>query len=248
MRILPFVSRKAAGLIAITSGANSPLARASDIVLVMPPCREACQHNLAPSTSTTAMLAIGDALALVASESRGFSIQDFAELHPGGSLGRKLAIVDEVMRPKCDCRIAFNQMTIRTMLVDESDRLVGIFTDSDLARLLEQRRDEDLDRIVSGLMTRTFSAIQSGAKLTDAIDVMVRRKISELPVVDDEDRPIGLIDITDVLGLEHAAANNASDHRMKPDLEFADDAENIDWNDEPTTLRLFGPDNYRENS
>jgi arabinose-5-phosphate isomerase len=97
-------------------------------------------------------------------------------------------------------------------------------------------------------MTRTFSAIQSGAKLTDAIDVMVRRKISELPVVDDEDRPIGLIDITDVLGLEHAAANNASDHRMKPDLEFADDAENIDWNDEPTTLRLFGPDNYRENS
>ena len=263
VRILPFVSRKAAGLIAITSGANSPLARASDIVLVMPPCREACQHNLAPSTSTTAMLAIGDALALVASESRGFSIQDFAELHPGGSLGRKLAIVDEVMRPKCDCRIAFNQMTIRTMLVevskpgrrsgatmlvDESDRLVGIFTDSDLARLLEQRRDEDLDRIVSGLMTRTFSAIQSGAKLTDAIDVMVRRKISELPVVDDEDRPIGLIDITDVLGLEHAAANNASDHRMKPDLEFADDAENIDWNDEPTTLRLFGPDNYRENS
>ena len=135
-----------------------------------------------------------------------------------------------------------------TMLVDESDRLVGIFTDSDLARLLEQRRDEDLDRIVSGLMTRTFSAIQSGAKLTDAIDVMVRRKISELPVVDDEDRPIALIDITDVLGLEHAAANNATDHRMKPDLEFVDDAENIDWNDEPTTLRLFGPDNYRENS
>ena len=261
VRILPFVSRKAAGLIAITSGANSPLARASDLGLVMPPCRESCQHNLAPSTST--MLAIGDALALVASESRGFSMQDFAELHPGGSLGRKLAIVDEVMRPKCDCRIAFNQVTIRTMLVevskpgrrsgatmlvDESDRLVGIFTDSDLARLLEQRRDEDLDRIVSGLMTRTFSAIQSGAKLTDAIDVMVRRKISELPVVDDEDRPIGLIDITDVLGLEHAAANNASDHRMKPDLEFADDAENIDWNDEPTTLRLFGPDNYRENS
>ncbi len=263
VRILPFVSRKAAGLVAITSGANSPLARASDIVLVMPPCREACQHNLAPSTSTTAMLAIGDALALVVSESRGFSMQDFAELHPGGSLGRKLAIVDELMRPKCDCRIAFNQMTIRTMLVevskpgrrsgatmlvDESDRLVGIFTDSDLARLLEQRRDEDLDRIVSGIMTRTFSAIQSGAKLTDAIDVMVRRKISELPVIDDEDRPIGLIDITDVLGLEHATANNASDHRMKPGLEFVDDAETSDWNDGPTTLRLFGPDNYRENS
>jgi arabinose-5-phosphate isomerase len=113
---------------------------------------------------------------------------------------------------------------------------------------LEQRRDEDLDRMVSGLMTRTFSAIQSGAKLTDAIDVMVRKKISELPVVDDEDRPIGLIDITDVLGLEHTAANDASDHRMKPDLEFVDDVETSDWNDEPTTLRLFGPDNYRENS
>jgi arabinose-5-phosphate isomerase len=86
------------------------------------------------------------------------------------------------------------------------------------------------------------------AKLSDAIDVMVRRKISELPVVDEEDRPIGLIDITDVLGLEHATEKGADHFRMKPDLEFAGDSENMDWNDEPSTLRLFGPDNYRGNS
>jgi arabinose-5-phosphate isomerase len=262
VRILPFVARKAAGLIAITSGANSPLARAADIVLVLPLCREACQHNLAPSTSTTAMLAIGDALALVVSENRGFSIQDFAELHPGGSLGRKLAIVDDLMRPIEDCRIALASVSVRsmlievskpgrrsgaTMLVDDMNRLVGIFTDSDLVRLLEQRRDADLDKNISDLMTTTFSAIETGSRLTDAIDTMVRRRISELPVVDGDDKPVGLIDITDVLGLEHEAANESRQHPMaQVNADFMDDAEPLEWRDAPSTLRLFGADIQRE--
>ena len=197
VRLLPFMVRRAAGLIAITSGANSPLARAADIVLILPPCREACQHNLAPSTSTTAMLALGDALALVVSEAKNFRVRDFAELHPGGSLGRKLAIVDDVMRPVLDCRLASTQTTIRRMLVEVSrpgrrtgavmlvnaeGKLQGIFTDSDLARLLEQRRDDDLDKVIAELMTRSFSAIRSGARFTDAVDLMVQHKISELPV------------------------------------------------------------------
>jgi len=256
VRILPFMVRKSAGVIAITSGANSPLARVADIALVLPPCREACLHNLAPSTSTTAMLAIGDALALVVSEAREFGMQDFAELHPGGALGRKLASVDEIMRPKSDCRVSASQSSIRTMLmevsrpgrrtgavmlVDSAGRLEGIFTDSDLARLLEQRRDNDLDKPISELMNRTFSAIQSGARLSDAIDIMVQRKISELPVVDTQDHPLGMIDITDVLGLEHTAANASRKHLSESTIRFASEgAESSDWGDGPTTLRMFG--------
>ncbi len=258
VRILPYIVRKAAGLIAITSGANSPLARAADIVLVLPSNREACQHNLAPSTSTTAMLAIGDALALVVSEAREFSVQDFAELHPGGSLGRKLAIVDEVMRPALDCRVASSQSTIRKMLVEvsrpgrrtgavmltnEEGKLEGIFTDSDLARLLEQRRESDLDTEISRLMTRTFSAVRSGAKLLDAIDIMVQHKISELPVVDADDKPLGMIDITDVLGFEHDVANDVQKHPSESTSDWAEeDSQPIDWHNGPMTLRLFGPE------
>jgi arabinose-5-phosphate isomerase len=134
------------------------------------------------------------------------------------------------------------------MLLDGDGRLEGIFTDSDLARLLEQRRDNELDKPIAELMTKSFSAIQSGARLSDAIDVMVQRKISELPVVDENDKPVGMIDITDVLGLEHAAANQS---RKQPSLipsEMLDDAEPIEWGDAPSTLRLFGPDQFRENS
>lgn len=259
VRILPFMIRKSAGVIAITSGANSPLARQADIALILPPCREACLHNLAPSTSTTAMMAIGDALALVVSEARGFGVEEFAELHPGGSLGKRLATVDEVMRSIHECRIASSKVSIRamlvdaakpgrrsgaTMLVDDQQRLEGIFTDSDLARLLEQRRDCDLDTCISDLMTKSFSAIQSGARLADAIDIMVQRKISELPVVNTEDRPVGLIDITDVLGLDHELANEANGRHandLNPSMKN-------DWPSGPSSLRLFGSDAFREDS
>lgn len=264
VRILPFLARRAAGVIAITSGANSPLARAADIVLVLPPLREACQHNLAPSTSTTAMLAIGDALALVVSENRGFSMQDFAELHPGGSLGRRLMIVDEIMRPLDECRIASARRSIRevlvavskpgrrsgaTMLIDEHQKLIGIFTDSDLVRLLEQRREAELDTCISVVMTQKFSAIESGARLSDAIDIMVHRRISELPVVNSADEPIGMIDITDVLGVEHEMANSLrAQSSVQMQSESLDDAEPIEWRNGPTSLRIFGTDLFREES
>lgn len=263
VRILPFVSRRAAGLIAITSAGNSPLARAADIALILPPCREACQHNLAPSTSTTSMLAMGDALALVVSEARGFGMQDFAELHPAGALGKRLASVDEAMRPQSECRLALSSHSIRqilvdaakpgrrtgaVMLVDENGVLEGIFTDSDLAKLMEQRKDQDLDRPISERMTRSFSAIQSGARLSDAVDVMVSRKISELPVVNRDDKPIGMIDITDVLEIEHlqniAFAPSMSRPEQAADLPepVIEDQDRVeeDWDSPPTSLRVFG--------
>jgi arabinose-5-phosphate isomerase len=256
VQLLPFVARRAAGLIAITSDGNSPLARAADITLALPRYREACQHNLAPTTSTTAMLAMGDALAMVLSEARGFGVEDFAALHPGGSLGRKLAIVDEVMRPLSECRIAQSETTIRQMLVEVSRPgrrtgavmlttnncvLEGIFTDSDLAKMLEHRRDSDLDLSVGAVMSTSFSAIQTGARLNDAIEIMVQRKISELPVVDMADHPIGMIDITDVLGLEHAAASSAKAKLEQSTRHTDGDFLEADWGDGPTTLRIFGP-------
>jgi len=263
--LLPFVSRKAAGVIAITSNANSPLARAADIALILPFMKEACQHNLAPTTSTIAMLALGDALAMVVSEAKGFRVEDFAELHPGGSLGRKLASVDDAMRPIGECRVSREGVSIRHMLVEVSKpgrrtgaimitdahhKLKGIFTDSDLAKLLEQGREADLDRHVDEIMTTTFSAVHSGARLSEAMELMKRRKISELPVVNANDEPMGMLDITDLLGLEPWEADAGTETACQPDrtpghphLAHRDDAEGNEegWLEEPTTLRIFGP-------
>jgi arabinose-5-phosphate isomerase len=161
------------------------------------------------------MLAVGDALALVVSRAKGFSSEDFARFHPGGNLGRKLAKVEELMRPREQCRVAKQSQTLREtlvaqsrpgrrtgaiMIVDESDRLVGIFTDSDLARLLEAKREAAIDGPLSSVMTRAPTTIGVGQLLSAACEILSQRKISELPVVDQELRPMGLIDITDVVG------------------------------------------------
>jgi arabinose-5-phosphate isomerase len=178
--------------------------------------QEACALGLAPTTSTTAMLAVGDALALVTSRMRHFGREDFARFHPGGSLGNKLSKVEDHMRPMQHCRLALDDQTVRevlirvgkpgrrtgaTMLVNAQGVLSGIFTDSDLARLFEQRRDKDLDGPIRNVMTPNPLRAQAGSMMTDAVAIMAERKISELPVVDASDKPIGLIDITDVVAL-----------------------------------------------
>ena len=162
------------------------------------------------------MLAVGDALALVVSRMRGFSREDFARFHPAGSLGRKLSKVEHYLRPLAQCRVASESKTVREvfaslsvpgrrtgaiMLVDASGRLSGIFTDSDLARLFEHRRDRDLDGPIREVMTPHPMTVRAGSMMADAVAIMARRKISELPVVDAGGRPVGLIDITDVVGL-----------------------------------------------
>ena len=258
--LLPHLSRRAAGLIAMTSGGNSPLAQAADISLILPPFREACRHNLAPTTSTLAMLALGDALALVVSEVKGFEMNDFASLHPGGALGRKLAFVDDMMRPLTECRIGGIDASIRqtlvqasrpgrrsgaVMIVDDQSRLRGIFTDSDLARILEQRCEAELDQPVATRMTSQFTSIRSGAKLTDAIELMTRRKISELPVIDGDDRPLGMLDITDLFGLESPMVADeeiaGKQNTVPVPLSDARISGDDEWLDGPATLRIFGP-------
>lgn len=219
-RLLPSIETMGANIIAITGNAESSLAKAATVVLDIGRLREACSLGLAPSTSTTAMMALGDALALVVSRMRGFAPSDFARFHPGGSLGRKLAKVEEVMRPLAECRVALETHSVREvfvcasrpgrrtgaiMLVDVHGSLTGIFTDSDLARLLEHKQDDALDTSIGDLMTRSPATVNQGSLMQTAIDMLAERKISELPVVDDNGKPIGLIDITDVLTPESSA-------------------------------------------
>jgi len=234
--LLPHLTRRASSLIAMTSKINSPLAQAADITLLIPNCPEACRLNLAPTTSTLAMLALGDALAILVSENKEFGQEDFARLHPGGALGQRLALVDELMRPLDECRVCNENTSIRQMLVETArpgrrtgavmvqsdDRtLVGIFTDSDLTRFLGKHTSADLDSPLHEVMTRRFSAICSGAKLSEAIEILSQRKISELPVVNPMDQAVGLIDITDLIGLE-------------PAVGFGETI------DPPASLRIFG--------
>ncbi len=203
-------------VIGMTGNAGSSLARQADVPLVYGPLEEVCPLGLAPSASTTAMLALGDALAFVVSRARDFSHEDFARFHPAGSLGRKLLKVEAVMRQGADLRVAPATDSVRSvfaqarhrgrrtgavMLLDDAGRLSGLFTDSDLARLIEARRDEALDRPIAEVMTRAPITIRVGTRMADAVEILQRHKISELPVVDEAGRPMGLLDITDLIGL-----------------------------------------------
>jgi arabinose-5-phosphate isomerase len=214
-RLLPSFRSLQVPIIAITGKPDSTLAKQASVVLDFGNVREACPLGLAPTTSTTMMLVLGDALALVTSEVRSFTSIDFAKYHPGGSLGRKLAIVDEMMRPLDRCRVANQRETVREtlvthhqsgrrsgaiLLVDDSGNLVGLFTDSDLARLLEDQRDAALDEPIDQVMTRKPLVIASGSRMSQAIETLASRSISELPVVAANGKPLGMIDITDIVG------------------------------------------------
>ena len=221
MRLLPSLASLETKVLAITRDRQSPLGAAATVVLELGPLQEACALGLAPSTSTTAMLAYGDAIALVASRMRNFRREDFARFHPGGSLGAQLAHVEQRMRPLDQCRLAEQQETLREVLstravqgrrsgavliVDAADRLVGIFTDSDLARLFELRREVALDQPIGTVMTTRPILVPAGSMLRDAMTIMAERKLSELPVIDADRKPVGLLDITDLMSDEPPAA------------------------------------------
>ncbi len=225
VRLLPALRQRGVAQIAITGNAHSLLARQADVVLDIGRVEEAERFGLAPTTSTTLMLALGDALAVVLARLAGFQAEDFARNHPGGTLGRRLANVEHVMRPLDQCRCAPAEMTVREVMVhvsrpgrrtgailitDTQGRLAGLFTDSDLARLLEQRQDSALDRPIREVMTLSPVTVPAGTRLGDAIGILAARRISELPVVDGNGYPLGLIDITDVLDLAVAGEEQES--------------------------------------
>lgn len=220
VRLLVPLRELAAAIIGLTSNPDSTLARKADVAIVIGPLSEVCPLGLAPSTSTTAMAAVGDALAFVLADMRQFGREDFARFHPAGSLGRKLMKVEAVMRAGEQLRRAPATATVRevfslrtrgrrsgaVLIVDGDDRLLGLFTDSDLARLFEQHRDEALDRPIAEVMTRAPLTVPTGTRLLEAVDILQRHKISELPVVDAAGRVVGLLDITDLIGLVPAEA------------------------------------------
>lgn len=216
VRLLPSLRDFQVAVIAMTGHPDSHLARGAAVVLDLGHVTEACSMGLAPSTSTTTMLALGDALALVSSRMHGFTADGFARFHPGGSLGRQLAKVEDAMRPLERCRIADQDQTVRqvliqvgrpgrrtgaVMLTGKEGRLTGIFTDSDLARLFESHRDTAVDQPIREVMSCDPTTVSREAMMNLAVEVFVQKKISELPVVDSRYRPCGLIDITDVVGL-----------------------------------------------
>ncbi len=219
LRLLPPLADMHSAIIAITGRRGSTLAKAATVVLDLGPLKEACSLGLAPSTSTTAMLAMGDALALVTSRMRAFQPEDFARFHPGGSLGRKLSKVEAHMRKLDECRTALVTQTVREvlvsrttsgrrsgalMLLDASGKLCGIFTDSDLAKLFERREIDFLETPVEQVMTRQPLIVPAESMVVDALKIMAERRISELPVVDTQGRPIGLLDLTDLVGSDLA--------------------------------------------
>jgi arabinose-5-phosphate isomerase len=206
--VLVYVKRFDIPLIAMTGKADSTLARASTVTLLLAPAAEACPMGLAPTTSTTIMLALGDALAVATLERKGFSPSDFQMLHPGGMLGRKLLRVADIMHrgdslplAKADEKMdeALITMTAKSLgcvgVVDSEGRLTGIITDGDLRRHM---RGDLLDRTVSEIMTRNPKTIDAEALASEAVNLMNARKITNIFVLEDA-RPIGVVHIHDCL-------------------------------------------------
>ncbi len=212
IKLLPVIRKIGAKLIAMTGNPGSLLAQHSDLVLDVSVKKEACTMNLAPTASTTAMLAMGDALAVALLEKKGFSPHNFALYHPGGNLGKKLLLkVSDIMRTGKSNPLVRENETIREVLakitaaragsaavVDAAGRLKGIFTDGDLRRRLNEGKNI-LDWKVSQAMTPTPIYIQADHLAAEALEILRTKKIDEVPVVDKKKRPIGLLDVQDLL-------------------------------------------------
>lgn len=211
LRILPIIKGFGASLVAVTSNAESDLARLSDLALVLDVPKEACPMNLAPTSSTTAMLALGDALAMTLLEARGFGPEDYALRHPGGSLGRRLLTkVKDIMHSGEDNPVVQDNVPLQeailvmtrsklaaTSVVDASGKLVGFFTDGDLRRYLLSG-SVDLSTPISALMTKSPKVVQPEQMAVAALQILRQHKIIELPVVDGDGHPIGMVHMHDI--------------------------------------------------
>jgi len=209
--IIPQVKRRGAKLIALTGGRDSTLAKESDVLLDAGVAQEACPHNLAPTASTTAALALGDALAVALLDARGFSADDFARSHPGGALGRRLLThVSDVMRTGADLPVvpedaSFKQALLEisrgrmgmTAVLDAERRVRGIFTDGDLRRSLEKGVDLERTRITD-VMTPGPRSIRPEALAVEAVQIMERHKVNQLLVVDGDGRLAGALNMHDL--------------------------------------------------
>jgi arabinose-5-phosphate isomerase len=210
--LLPLIKRMGVPMIAITGGATSSLAQHADAVLDSAVAQEACPLNLAPTASTTAQLAIGDALAVALLDARGFQAEDFARSHPGGSLGRKLlTTVKDVMRtgealpqvrPEVSLRDVMLEMTRKglgmTAITDDVGTVLGIFTDGDLRRVFDSEDDTRALK-AKDVMHAKPRSIRAEALATEAVAMMEKYRISQLLVTDDHGKLIGAFNTVDLL-------------------------------------------------
>ena len=211
LALVPVIKRRGIPIIALTGGIESSLAKHSTVIIPVVIDREACPFNMAPTTSTTATLALGDALAMVLLDARGFDKQDYARLHPAGAIGRALLCrVNDIMRT--GDRIATVPLTATVQdaivamtgakagsacIVDTDGKLAGIFTDGDLRRLLTSRRDL-LEAPVREVMTARPTCVRPDQLAVEALRIFEQRKIDDLPAVDANGRLAGCIDIQDL--------------------------------------------------
>lgn len=211
--LLPLFKRMGTTMIAMTGNASSSLARHADVHLDVSVAQEACPLNLAPTSSTTAALALGDALAIALLEARRFSPEDFALSHPGGTLGKRLLLrVEDLMHTGDELPVirqgarlseALVEMTRKghgfTCITDDAGRLVGIYTDGDLRRTIDRHGDVR-QLVIQDIMTPGGRTIGAQTLAAEAVRVMEDHRITALVVVDDLHRPIGLLKMHDLLG------------------------------------------------
>lgn len=211
--LLPYLERRAIKIVALTGNLDSTLGRQSHVAVHTHVDEEGDPLNLVPMASTTAMLALGDALAAVLMEKRGFNEEDYAQRHPGGSLGQKLlCVVNELMHSGDELPVARDTVTVRdailemtskrlgtVFLIDDSGKLSGILTDGDIRRLM-QDDPQPLDRIASEVMTRNPKRILQDTLAIDALREMERSsRVTILPVLDPEGRPTGALHVHDLI-------------------------------------------------
>lgn len=212
LTLLPLFKRMNAPLISMTGDADSELSQAADVNLDVSVLEEACPLDLAPTSSTTVSLVMGDALAIALLEARGFSAEDFAFSHPGGALGRRLLLkVEDVMHsgdripmvsPDTALRDALLEMTSKgmgmTCVIDGNQTLLGVYTDGDLRRSLDQNIDVHSTPI-SEVMTDRSKTATAGILAAEALAIMDNGKISVLVVTDDDNKPVGVLHLHDLL-------------------------------------------------
>jgi arabinose-5-phosphate isomerase len=211
LRILPALKRFDIKLIGVTGFPKSSLGRHSDLVLNVHISREACPFNLAPTTSTTAMLAMGDALAMCILDARGFKKSDYARLHPAGAIGSTMLIqIKDIMRTGPRNPVINERETVKDALLamttaksgtisvtDKKGRLAGVFTDGDFRRHISEST-EVLRAPIASVMTRNPITIRQDALAVEALKIFQQRQIDDLVVVDEKKRPVGIVDSQDL--------------------------------------------------
>ncbi|MEP6821680.1 MAG: KpsF/GutQ family sugar-phosphate isomerase [Chthoniobacterales bacterium] len=215
LRILPALSRFQVRIIAMCGNSKSTLAKNCDVLLDVNIEQEACPLNLAPTSSTTVMLALGDALAMVLLEARGFQKEDFARFHPGGMIGRSMLVrVHQIMRPRAALALVTADAAVRTVLkamtdvragaavvADAEGKLLGIFTHGDFARHF-QTDPRVGDRLVADLMTLNPVTVQQDKLAVEVLNLLERHRIDDLVVVDEQMVPVGIVDSQDLTKLK----------------------------------------------